>query len=153
MVADSALMAEIEDIVQFAMLQMKSTVHTGTDFYDFVENSLTIHPVGILPQNNEEGYFFLCDGHSNSIKVYGYKLSIIRRTNDRFRTLRSNFICDWKKNFVNTYESIKLELLRARKTLILPAVYAIETNLKYPVDATLLPVAKRSLVRHLAGGL
>jgi len=150
MIADNELMSEIEDIVHYAMKEMKNTVTTGTDFYDFVENSLSISPIGIIPPSNEEGYFFLSDGNAHSILVYGYKISIFRRTNDRFRALRSQFIHEWKRNFVNTYESIKLELLKTRKTIGLPAVYSIETNLTYPVATTLLPVAKRSLVRHLS---
>ena len=77
-------------------------------------------------------------------------MSIFQRTHDRFRSLRSHFIAEWKKNFVNTYENIKLELLKSRKNLSLPAVYTIETQLNYPIDATLLPVAKRCLVRHLS---
>jgi len=151
MIADTSLMTEIEDIVQFAMQEMQGTVNNGTEFYDYVENSLSITPVGILPHQNEEGYFFLSDG-SRSIKVYNYKLSIFQRTNDRFRSLKSHFVNEWRHNFVNTYESIKLELLKARKSLTLPAVYSIETNLAFPVDATLLPVAKRCLVRHLSNG-
>jgi len=31
-----------------------------------------------------------------------------------------------------------------------PAVYSIETDLKFPVDETLLPIAKRSLVRYIS---
>lgn len=149
MIADTGLMTEIEDIVQFAMGEMQSTVNNGTEFYDYVENSLSITPVGILPHQNEEGYFFLSDG-SRSIRVYNYKLSIFQRTNDRFRSLKSHFVNEWTRNFVNTYESIKLELLKARKSMTLPAVYSIETNLAFPVDETLLPVAKRCLVRHLS---
>lgn len=151
MVDDTRLMQEIEDIVQYAMSEMKGAVSNGTEFYDYVENSLSISPVGILPHHQEEGYFFLSDG-SRSIKVYNYKMSIFQRTNDRFRSLRSTFVNEWTRSFVTTYESIKLELLKARKTLTLPAVYSIETKLAFPVDETLLPVAKRCLVRHLSGG-
>jgi len=149
MMEDDRLLLEIEDIVQFAMHKMKGTVETGTEFYDYVESKMTIIPVGILPEQNEEGYFFLFDGNS-SIKVYNYRLSIIRRTQDRFRSLRSHFVDEWARNFVNTYGSIKAELLRASKNLKLPAFYAIETSLAYPTDSTLLPVAKRYLVRHLS---
>ena len=150
MIEDSELIIQIEDIVHYAMQTMKGTVSAGADFYDFVENSLAITPVGILPPNVDEGFFFLCDGRSNSIRVYDYQLSIISRPDDRYRALRSQFIREWTRNFVNTYESIKLELLKEWKSFALPAVYCIETDLKYPVEATLLPVAKRSLVRHLA---
>lgn len=149
MIADTGLMREIEDIVEYSMAEMKNTVSNGTEFYDYVENSLSITPIGILPHNQEEGYFLLSDG-SRSIKVYNYKMSIFQRTNDRFRSLKSSFVNEWTRSFVTTYESIKLELLKARKSLTLPAVYSIETKLAFPVDATLLPVAKRCLVRHLS---
>ena len=150
MTADDDLMLYIEEIIQYAMEEMKGTISTGTEFYDTVEHSLTIAPVGILPTNNEEGYFFLCDGESKSIRVYDYQLSIFSQPTDRYRTLRSKFVNEWSRNFVNTYESIKRELLKARKSLGLPAVYSIETKLAYPVEATLLPVAKRSFVRYLS---
>jgi len=113
MIADNDLIEQIEAIVYYAMQQMKATVTTGTDFYDFVENSLSIEPVGILPPNNEEGYFFLCDGQSKTIRVYGYQLTIFTRPDDRYRALRSSFIDEWTRSFVNTYESIKGELLKA----------------------------------------
>ena len=149
MIADSDLLAEIEDIIYYAMQQMQPTVKTGTEFYDFVEQRLSIAPIGILPTQTIEGYFFLSTG-VNSIKVYHYNISIFERMNDHFRSLRSQFVAEWTRNFVNTYESIKAELLRVRKSFILPAFYAIETDLNYPVDSTLLPVAKRCLVRHLS---
>ena len=50
----------------------------------------------------------------------------------------------------NTYEQIKSELLYRKPDLPNPAVYAIETSLKFPLDETLLPVAKRSLVRYIS---
>ena len=150
MIADDEIMEQIEEIVYYAMQTMKDTVSTGTEFYDFVENSFSITPVGILPSTNEEGYFFLCDGKADTIRVYDYQLTIYSKPNDRFRTLRSNFINDWTRNFINTYESIKLELLNTYKTNYLPAVYSIETNLSFPIEATLLPVAKRSFVRYLS---
>lgn len=150
MVADNELMAEIEGIVQFSLQQIESTVSAGTHLYDYVENKLEITPVGILPFHNDEGYFFLTDGQAKSIRVYEYQLSIFERPNDKYRSLRSHFVQEWTKNFVNTFESIKAELLKFRKSIGLPAVYAIQTNLTFPVEETLLPVAKRCLVQHLA---
>ena len=50
---------------------------------------------------------------------------------------------------VNTYASIKAELLKKRTDLPNPAVYSIETPLTYPMEETLLPIAKRSLVRYI----
>jgi hypothetical protein len=61
------------------------------------------------------------------------------------------FIDSWQRNMVNTYESIKAELIRIKREFPHPAVYAIETDLEFPVDETLLPIAKRTLVRYISG--
>ncbi len=47
-------------------------------------------------------------------------------------------------------ENIKAELIRNRKELPNPAVYNIETALAYPMEETLLPIAKRSFVKYLS---
>ena len=149
MIADDELMAEIEQITYYATQQMKATISGGTDLYDYIENNMTIAPVGILPLDVDEGYFFLCDGHFRSIRVYQYRMSIIERSDDKYRALRSHYVSDWERNFTNTYESIKADLMRNIRSFTTPAVYTIETKLAYPVEETLLPVAKRSLVRYI----
>ena len=149
MIADDELMAEIEQITHFATQKMKATISGGTDLYDYVEDNISITPVGILPMDIEEGYFFLCDGYYRSIYVYQYKISIFQRSNDKYRSLRSQYLSAWERNFTNTYESIKADLMRHYRDLSTPAVYTIETQLTYPVEETLLPIAKRSLVRYI----
>ena len=64
--------------------------------------------------------------------------------------MRTEYIDSWQRSFTNTYEQIKSELLYRKPDLPNPAVYAIETSLKFPLDETLLPVAKRSLVRYIS---
>ena len=149
MIADDELMAEIEQITYYASQKMKTAITGGTDLYEYVEGNMTITPVGILPVDPDEGYFFLCDGSFRSIRVYQYRLSIIERADDRYRALRSHYVSAWERNFTNTYESIKADLMRQNRDLSTPAVYTIETKLAFPVDETLLPIAKRSLVRYI----
>jgi hypothetical protein len=42
-------------------------------------------------------------------------------------------------------------LIRAKRDFPNPAVYSIETELSFPIDETLLPIAKRTLVRYISG--
>jgi hypothetical protein len=51
---------------------------------------------------------------------------------------------------VNTYENIKYTLIKNRSDLPNPAVYSIETELNFPVEETLLPIAKRTLVKFIS---
>ena len=45
--------------------------------------------------------------------------------------------------------NIKAQLIKNRSDLPNPAVYAVETDLSIPMEETLLPIAKRSLVRYI----
>ncbi|MBN8673306.1 MAG: hypothetical protein J0L56_04170 [Chitinophagales bacterium] len=149
MIEDDELMAELEDIIHYSAGKIKSTIHNGTEIYEFVEEKISINPVGIIPLDTQEGYFFLSSGSISSTKVYYYRLSIFEKHDEKYRSIKTSFIDHWVRSISSTYEHIKSELIRHRKDLPNPAVYSIETELSFPVDETLLPVAKRSLVKFI----
>jgi len=150
MIQDDDLMQELEEIINYSVARMKRTISSGTEIYEFVEDKLNIFPVGLLPLDINEGYFFLNEGGGREIRIYQYRLSIFEKHDEKYRSIKTEYIGDWERNMVNTYELIKMELIRRRKQLPNPAVYSIETELCFPLDETLLPVAKRSLVRYIS---
>lgn len=149
MVEDDALMQELEEIIQYAAATMQNTIHSGTEIYEFVENSLNIEPIGIMPLEQDEGYFFLCEGKCRNTWVYQYRLSIFEKHDERYRSIRTEFVDVWQRNIANSYYNIKSQLIKNRSELPNPAVYAVETDLSFPVEETLLPIAKRCLVRYI----
>jgi hypothetical protein len=149
MIQDDDLMQELEDIINYASRKMKKTIQNGTDIYEFVEEKLSIMPVGIIPLDIREGYFFLSAGNDKSTHIYYYRLSIFEKHDEKYRSMKTTFIDIRYRSMANTYEHIKGELIRHRDELPNPAVYSIETELRFPVDETLLPVAKRSLVKYI----
>ena len=149
-IEDDELMQELEDIIQYSAEQMKRTISSGTEIYEFVEDKLTIFPVGLMPIKTNEGYFFLSEGNYRETRIYQYRLSFFEKHDEKYRSIKTEFIGQYERNMVNTYELIKIELIRNRKDLPNPAVYSIETDLSFPVDETLLPIAKRTLVRYIS---
>jgi hypothetical protein len=150
MIEDDELMQELEEIINYSAGIIKNTISNGTEIYEFVENKLNIFPVGIVPLEVNEGYFFLSNGSNRVTRVYQYSLSIFQKQDEKYRSIKTEFIDDWERNLVNTYENIKVELIRRKRNFPNPAVYCIETGLSFPIDETLLPVAKRSLVRYIS---
>jgi hypothetical protein len=150
MIEDDELMQELEDIINYSADRMKNAITNGTEIYEFVEDKLTIFPVGIIPLEINEGYFFINDGKLRTTKVYRYRLSFFEKHDEKYRSMRSEFVDQWERNMVNSYESIKASLIKAKTELPNPAVYCIETQLSFPFDETLLPIAKRSLVRYIS---
>ncbi len=151
MIEDDELMNELEAIIHYSAGEMKTTISNGAEICEFVETSLSINPVGLIPLDSQEGYFFLSAGNTRATRVYHYRLSIFERHSEKYRSIKTAYIDNRQRSMVHTYEWLKQDLIRLRSELPNPAVYSIETELSMPVDETLLPIAKRSLVKFLSG--
>ena len=68
MIEDDELMQELEDIINYSADEMKTTINNGAEIYEFVEEKINITPVGIIPLDIQEGYFFLSTGNTKSNK-------------------------------------------------------------------------------------
>ncbi|MFN3316181.1 MAG: hypothetical protein ACK40K_05165, partial [Raineya sp.] len=55
-----------------------------------------------------------------------------------------------QKSIFETFENLKISLLRKYSELPNPATYLVNAKLPYPLEETLLPIAKRVLVRHIS---
>src|SRR5450432_500263 len=150
MIEDNELMKELEEIIHYSAQKIKSTIQNGTEIYEFVEAKLNIEPVGLIPLDINEGYLLINDGRFNTTVAYEYHLTIYEKHDEKYRGLRTHFIQQWIRSVSNSPENIKAELIRNRRDLPNPAVYNIETALAYPLEETLLPVAKRSFVKYIS---
>lgn len=150
MIADDELMAELEDIIQYSIQEMNNTIKDGTLLYEMVAAQMTIYPVGLVPLESKEGYLLLCDGSYRQILVYSYRLTIFERHDEKYRGIHTAYLSSYKKDLVHTINHVKSLLIKEKKELPNPAVYCVETPLVMPVDETLLPIAKRSLVKYIA---
>ena len=149
MVEDEEIMLQLEEIIQYAISRLGPTIRSGADIYEFVEERLSITPVGLIPLDNQEGYLFLSNGASRHTRVYQYRLSIFAKHDEKYRAIKTEFLETRRRSIAHTYEHMKADLLRARTQLPNPAVYCVETELTYPLEETLLPIAKRRLVRYI----
>ena len=149
-IADDQLMLEIEQIISYSISQMDPSLQEGKEIYGFVESNIHISPVGLVPLFPYSGYMFIKDGDNKDTKVYEYQITIFENSEQKYRGIHTEFIAAYEKNFINTFENIKLDLIRSIKKYANPAVYGIETELTFPIDQTLLPIAKRSLVKYIS---
>jgi hypothetical protein len=149
MIADESYMEEVEAILNFAIPKMNSSLEEGKEIYQDVEEHLHIFPVGIVPLNPESGYMMLTTSGTKEMNVYSYQLTIFEGANEKFRGIKTNFIGEYLKSFSNTFEEIKFQLIRQFRNEGNYAAYGIEAAYDFPFHETLLPVAKRSLVRYI----
>jgi hypothetical protein len=148
-VEDDSSMQEIERIITYAINEMDPALQTGKEIYDFVESRLMIDPVGLVPLVPYQGYFSLRNGGERTNWVYEYQITIFENKDDRYRGINIQFVDTFEQSISNTPEAIKLHLINQRRHLPNPAVYYVQSDIAFPLEQTLLPVAKRCLVKYI----
>jgi hypothetical protein len=149
MLKDDEVMQELERITQYALEEMKSTIDSGAEIYESIEKQLRIEPIGIIPLYKNEGYMLLRFGNYSEIRAYAYTITLFEQQDARYRGVKIEYIDTWAKSIVNTYEQIKKDIIRLNRILPNPAVYSVEFPYSIPLYETLLPIAKRELVKHI----
>lgn len=150
-VQDDALMQEIESILDFSIPQMEVYLREGKKIYDFVEERLKIFPVGVIPLNSESGYLLLKEVSNIDTRVYEFQITIFENPIEKYRGIHLSYLRTYEKSIMNTFEAIKSDLIQFNKNLPNPATFVIETDMNIPFDETFLPLAKRTLVKRIAG--
>ena len=150
MIEDDSVMSELESIINFALPQIKDSLQEGSNIYEYVESQCEISPVGVTPLYAKEGYLFVTQPPEKETNIYRYQMSIFEGAQEQLRSLNTEFVERVEKNPLNTYERLKLDLIRKFKDLPNPAAYLILARMKFPFAETLMPVAKRLFVKHIS---
>lgn len=149
-IEDDEVMSEIEMIMEYALPQFKSTLDEGSFIYEFVESKCEISPIGLTALYAKEGYLFVTQPPENETNIYRYQVTFFEQSNEPMRGIQTEFIETSERNFVNSYENIKLQLIKKYKSLPNPAAYLVNSKLKFPYVQTLMPIAKRLLVKEIS---
>ncbi len=150
MVQDDGLMQEIEQIISYSLKKMDPAVQEGKEIYEFVESRLKIETVGVVPLYPYHGYLLLSNGDENATSVYEYQVTIFESKDEKYRGINTLYVTNFTRNFIYTPQGIRQELIHTRRQMPNPAVYHIESDIRFPLEQTLLPLAKRSLVKFIS---
>ncbi len=144
-------LSEIESIMDYALPRFKRAINEGEEIVAEVQKNLQVVPVGILPLYKNDGYLLLHEPMINETRVYQYNLTIFENKNERLRGLKTFYVETIKKSMMNTFENIKLDLVKRYKHLPNPATYLVESKYVLPLEETLLPIAKKKVVEVMLG--
>src|SRR5688572_30988046 len=150
MIEDDSVMSELESIIDFALPQLKGSLNEGSVIYDYVESKCEISPIGLTPLYAKEGYLFVTQPPEKETSIYRYQVSIFEGSQEQLRSLNTEFIERVQKKPLHTYERLKLDLIRKFSGMPNPATYLILSKMKFPFSETLMPVAKRLLVKRIS---
>lgn len=147
---DRDQMADVKELIRWSLPHVQDAIEEGRAVYEFVEDSLHVEEVGIVPSYVEEGYMMVPDREKDILHVMRYNLSIFTNADERYRSLRTVHCKSVPQRGVDLPpSSVKLELMEENQDLPNPATYFFDTDEVFPYERTMLPVVKRRLMRHL----
>jgi hypothetical protein len=149
-VTDPDYMTELDAIMNFALPRFQAALNEGQQRWADIAGSLTLAPVGLMPLNPEEGYLLLYATNQSEAQVYQFSLTFYSDQEPGGRMVQLRFVEAVRTSLVNTFETIKLDLIRKYRQLPNPATYRLETTRTYPVQETLLPIARQLLAQAVA---
>ena len=144
------MVEKIMEIVDFAIPKLKTSLERGAELYDFIQSKIKMDSVGIIPFYKKEGYLILLVKGDKKANVYRYKSSLIHQNNNRFHGLVTTKIDEFKLSISTSLASIKVDLVKKYSDLPTPATYVVHCSMKFPEIPSIMPIAKRLLLKEVA---
>lgn len=141
--------AYFEACLEFALPELDRALDEGRALFDWIEEHLEVSPVGLVPLYQQDGYVLVYDESQHLVRAYRYAKTWTQLDDDRMIRLSLEPIEVRYKRLSETFEGMKLELIRRFKDLPNPATYLVRTSMGFPLQETMLPIAKRLLLRAL----
>lgn len=148
----SELVDYLEDLIGRALPHLSETMREGKSLYDLIDSRIEFTPIGVQPLHVREGYLLVTHGaaHERQLMAYRYVQSRVQRGGDAFLELSLKCVESRPLSRVETTEAIKWTLIRRHRDLPQPATFHVHMEWNIPVDSTLLPIARRRLLREIA---
>lgn len=153
-VDDDEMMEQIEQVISYSLNKMNPTIQEGKELYEFIDSRLAVEPIGIVPLYPYHGYMLLRNGAQKRTGVYEYQITIFEAKDEKYRGVNTTFVANYERSIVfGAPEAIRADLIKSNRAIPNPAVYHIESDIDVPLEQTLLPLAKRKLVRYISNAV
>jgi len=149
LVNDDQAMQELSQILAYAIPTLKTTLNEGKELYELVEEHCVLEPIGICPLYVNDGYMLLHQQSRSITQVYQYQVTVFEHADESYRGIHTQYLETFKKSIGQTFEYLKLQLIKKYKELPNPSTYLIDIRIDIPFHETAMPVAKRMLVKYL----
>lgn len=147
--------AEVERLFEFinwAQPEIEETLSEAKAILEFVKQNIKIEEVGIIPIYRNEGYFFVPDNRQSREQVYRFAMSFLPTGDISFNVMKTSLIETLRNSELTSqaFAELKMDLIRRHPEMPNPAAFRCETDLDFPFDETIFPIAKSILARKLA---
>ncbi len=133
-----------EAFARWACELLDPLVHEGQTILSFAQHEVTLDVVGLLPACAREGYLLI----EQRTGWQAYRFAAYLLSASQAAELRVDAVAGV---YATSPEALKKMLLTACPDLPIPATFCLHSDIAFPVEATLIPVAGRKLPPLLFG--
>ncbi len=130
-------------LARWALPRVEAAIEEGRTLYEFAAEQAALHAVGLVPPYRDEGFLLVQGAHA--ISVLRYRISPLTGPDGQYRALRTSRL-DAHLDPLATPSAWKSALAQVAPDLTTPAAFRLDAEVDLPVEATLVPVAKRKLL-------
>lgn len=130
-------------LARWALPQVEAAIEEGRTLYEFAAEQAALRAVGLMPTYRDEGFLLVQD--ATAVRVLRYHVSPLAGPDGRYRALRTSRL-DTQLDPLASPSAWKAVLAEAAPDLAAPATFHLDAEVDLPVEATLVPVAKRKLL-------
>ncbi|WP_215222926.1 hypothetical protein [Echinicola shivajiensis] len=147
---DDQVMQELEEIMAYSIPKIKEQIEQGKTIYELVESSLEVEPVGLSPIYQKEGYVLFSFDNSSEVFIYRYQVKLFENSFEKLRGIAFSYLDKQHSSLVQSFEQIKLELVKRNKDMPNPATWRVHSKKRVPLLETVVPISKRLLMKMIA---
>lgn len=147
---ENEVLAEIQHITEYALPRFRYSIEEGKELLSKVEKGISIAPIGVLPLYKNEGYLFLYEPCIQETRIYQFNLTIFENNHEKCRGLKTFYIDTVRRSMANTFENMKIDLVKKYRHLPNPATFLVESSSILPLEETFLPIAQRKVVEMVS---
>ena len=137
------------DLARWALPLIDEAIAEGRTLYEFVNEVVALNAVGLVPSYHAEG-FLLLPPEADIVRVLRYAVSALTGPDGAYHSLRTTPL-DLTLDPLAPPQTWKEAIRDACPELPSPAAFRLDSEVEFPVEETLLPVAKRKLLAFVHG--
>jgi hypothetical protein len=140
------------DFIDWALQLNRPVLEEGRIIKNFVEDNLFLTKVTNYEKNyHGKGYFCLPDNKNDLLNIYLYEVIWDWSEDELYQQINSHLVRSIPQNTIECpIEELVNEFIQTSQDLHEPVAYVFETDLDFPYDETMFPIAEEALLKHLA---
>jgi hypothetical protein len=139
------------NFINWALQLNRPVLEEGRIIKNFVEDSLSIRRISKVEKNyHGKGYFSVPDNKNEILNIYLYEIMWDWSQESLYQRIHSNLVKSIRfDTFEKNIEELILSFVYSTRDLHEPVTYIIETDLDFPFQETIYPIAEEKLLKHL----